>query len=74
MFPLALCFASFAAVPLLAIETTAIALHAADPASGPPVREQLSTAEMAKAECAEDGAGANPECVAYMTQRTGSYY
>jgi hypothetical protein len=65
------------AVPVFAIEATveviSIAARSTDPNSGSPV-EQPSTSELAKTQCAENGAGPDTQCVDYMTHLTGSNY
>jgi hypothetical protein len=64
-------------VPVLAVEATveviSIAARSTDPNNGAPI-EQPSTPELAKTQCAENGAGPDTQCVDYMTHLTGSNY
>ena len=74
---LALFLAGCVVLPVFAVEATveviSIAARSTDPNSGSPV-EQPSTTELAKTECAENGAGPDTQCVDYMNHLTGSNY
>jgi hypothetical protein len=56
------------------VEVVTIALRATDPNYGSRVINQPTVAQQAQAKCAQNEAGPDTECVAYMTHMTGSYY
>jgi hypothetical protein len=56
------------------VEVVTIALRATDPNYGPHVISQPTTTEEGQAQCAQNDAGPETECVDYMRHITASYY